>query len=250
MLRPHFTHNANIQASSTGWHLQIPASPAGNYSLAQLDNYTSLPRGDFPLTTPTGLSLTCRASAASLPGTWGFGFWNDPFAFSLGLQGMARRLPALPNACWFFNASPENHLSFDNQNPGSGFLAQTFRSPRIPSVLLLPGVLGAPMLYAKTLSKWLRTIAGKLIRQESLKLDVDTTDWHAYELSWGPNLVSFSIDQAIVFQSPVSPRGPLGLVIWIDNQYAAWTPAGKISMGTLPLKVPAWIEVEQVQIKT
>jgi len=250
MLRPHFTPHANIQTNPAGWHLQIPAGESGNYQLAQLDNYVPLSRGNFPFKTPVSLSLQCRASSTSLPGTWGFGFWNDPFAFSLGLQGMARRLPALPNACWFFNASPENHLSFDNQNPGSGFLAQTFRSPRIPSVLLLPGVLGAPMLYAKTLSKWLRTIAGKLIRQESLKLDVDTTDWHAYELSWGPNLVSFSIDQAIVFQSPVSPRGPLGLVIWIDNQYAAWTPAGKISMGTLPLKVPAWIEVEQVQIKT
>jgi hypothetical protein len=249
MLRPRFTPQANIQANPTGWHLQIPSGENGNYQLAQLDDYVSLSRGNFPLKTPTSLSLVCRASAASLPGTWGFGFWNDPFAFSLGLQGMARRLPALPNACWFFNASPENHLSFDNQHSGSGFLAQTFRSPRIPAALLLPGVLGAPLLYAKTLSKWLRAIAGKLIREDSLQLDVDTTGWHAYELSWGSSAVSFSIDQAVVFQSPVSPRGPLGLVIWIDNQYAAWTPAGTISMGTLPLKEPAWIEVEQVQIK-
>lgn len=250
MLRPRFTPHANTEQTSTGWRLQILAGDGGYYRLAQLDNYAALNRRGFPVTIPASLSLLCRSSSASLLGTWGFGLWNDPFTFSLGLQGMAWRLPILPNACWFFNASSENHLSFHDHLPGSGFMAQTFRSPRVPSILLMPEILGVPLLYVKTLSKWLRAISGKIIAEDSLLLDVDTTQWHAYSLSWDANSVIFSIDHSAVFHSSISPRGPLGLVIWIDNQYAAWTPAGKISMGTIQQKSPAWIEVEQVELKT
>jgi hypothetical protein len=185
----------------------------------------------------------------NIPGTWGFGFWNDPFAFSLGLKGMARRLPALPNACWFFNASPENHISFNDQFAGSGFLAQTFRSPKIPSLMLLPGMIGAPLLLIKMFSKRLRSLAGRIINEDSILLHVNPTQWHAYKLSWQAKEVIFSIDNSVVFHSPVSPLGPLGIVIWVDNQYAAWSPAGKLGMGTLKQVTSSWIDIEKVEIK-
>ena len=289
-LNPRTTTAASVSPIAGGWRLQIPAGEAGAYRLAQLDDYAALPRSRFPLKTPASLSLRCRVSESALtpgpspsgrgglPGTWGFGFWNDPFAFSFGLQGTAQRLPVLPNACWFFHASEENHLSFaqevrctrpgetidlvgknpglaanpSNQVqrslPGNGFLAQTFRSPKIPALLLAPGILGLPLLFSKTISKCLRAITGKIINEDSLLLEIDVTQWHRYDLSWRESGVVFSVDEAVVFETPVSPRGPLGVVIWIDNQYAAWTPEGRIGMGTLQQKAAGWMEIENLGI--
>lgn len=267
MLSPRHTTGASVISTENGWHLEIPAGEAGSYRLAQLDDYAALPRSRFPLKTPTTLSLRCRVSEAitldpstlagtcpkgrgELPGTWGFGFWNDPFALSFGLQGTAQRLPVLPNACWFFHASAENHLSFrSGAQPGSGFLAQTFCSPKIPSLLLAPGVLGLPLLFSKTISKRLRAIAGKVIGEDSHLIDIDATQWHSYRLSWRESGVTFSIDDAVVLETQISPREPLGVVIWIDNQYAAWTPEGKIGLGTLQQKAAAWMEIESLEIR-
>ena len=41
------------------------------------------------------------------------------------------------------------------------------------------------------------------------------------------------MDDELVFESQVSPRPPLGLVIWIDNQFAAFTPEGNIADAAL-----------------
>ena len=248
MFNFHTTPEAQISPLPNGWHLEIPAGKAGLYRVAQIDDYSDRPRKLFPLTTPITLSLRCRTSDSLLPGTWGFGFWNDPFALGLGLQGMARRLPALPNACWFFHASAENHLSFDNSQLGSGFLAQTFRSPQIPSALLAPGLLAVPLLFSQTIAKWLRAVSGKIIRQDGVRLNIDVTQWHAYNLTWRESEVAFSVDDALVFKSALSPQGPLGLVVWIDNQYAAWTPQGRIGLGTLQQESAGWMEIEGLEI--
>ena len=44
-----------------------------------------------------------------------------------------------------------------------------------------------------------------------------------------------------------SPRPPLGLVLWIDNQFAAWTPKGQLGYGTLE-NPAAWLEMEKLDI--
>jgi hypothetical protein len=218
------------------------------YSLAQLDNYSTLPRRRFPCSPPATLSLSCRASASSIPGTWGFGFWNDPFAVSLGLAGTARRLPVLPNACWFFYSSAENHLSFHDDTPGSGFLMQVFRSPLIPALLLAPGLAGLPLLLFGPTSRGLRALSGRMIHEDSQPVSLDVTAWHDYGLSWRENEVTFSIDDQIVFHSPTSPQGRLGLVLWIDNQFAAWRPDGKLAMGTLQSNQESWLEIKQFKL--
>ncbi len=249
MLRSRFSPQAKVEQTEDGWRLQIPAGEAGVYRLAQIDDYGSLARGKFPWKPPVKLSLRCRASASGLAGTWGFGLWNDPFAFSLGVQGTAQRLPALPNACWLFHASAENHLAFQGHLPGSGFLAQSFRSSTIPAPLLAPGLLGLPLLFSKTLSSWLRKLAGKIIRDDSQPLDLDVTVWHNYTLLWQKSRVFFEVDGAQIFETPISPQGKLGLVIWIDNQYAAWRPSGEIGLGTLSQPEPSWLEIEQVKVE-
>jgi hypothetical protein len=200
------------------------------------------------------LSLRARVSSDSLPGTWGFGWWNDPFGLSLGFGGSPFRLPSLPNAAWFFSASPENWLTFKSLStsgapsaqgaPGNGLLAQSFRAPKIPSPLLaLAGIPALPLLATRLTRKFLRRWAGWFIREETVRLGADPTQWHSYRLEWSPKRVVWEVDEARVLETSVSPRPPLGLVVWIDNQFAAFTPEGKLGFGVLAGE-EAWLEIE------
>jgi len=192
--------------------------------------------------------VRARASAPETPGTWGFGLWNDPFSFSLGFGGAGRWFPALPNAAWFFFASPPNHLSLRDDQPGCGALAQVFRSPRLPGPLLGLGLPAAPFLLWPPTARLLRRLARKVVRQDGVALELDPTVWHTYTFTWQAEQVSFRIDHRTVFTTHLKPRGPLGLVLWVDNQYAAFTPAGRLGYGFLENPEPAWIEVAEVVI--
>lgn len=254
-LIPRATPGANVEEISDGglqhaYRLSIPAGSAGKYRLAQVDGYAKAARGRFPLRPPPSasrrtslsLSLSARASSSSIPGTWGFGLWNDPFGLSLGFGGNPLRLPALPNAIWFFGASHENYLSFRDDTPAQGFLAQTFRSPRFHP-LLIPAGLAFPFSRRTT-----RRLMRKVIGEDGVRLRVEVTEWHRYRLDWREDRVGFAVDDAPVFESSVSPHPPLGLVIWIDNQYAAFTPEGKIGFGVLENPEPAWLEIKDIDV--
>lgn len=241
---PRFTPDANVEeiSRSQAYRLSIPAGPANKYRLAQLDDYTKTARRRFPLRFPNNLSLSARASSNSIPGTWGFGLWNDPFGLSLGFGGNPFRLPTLPNAVWFFGASQESHLSFRDDKPGQGFLAQTFRSPMFHP-LLIPAGIALPFSRKTT-----RRLMGQVIGEDGIRLSVDVTQWHNYSLDWREDRVSFEVDNTHVFESSVSPEAPLGLVIWIDNQFAAFTPEGKIGFGVLENPEPAWLEIKDIEV--
>jgi hypothetical protein len=282
--------------------MEIPAGPRGTYRLAQYDDYTHLSRDRFPHVPPltlrqaqgNAISLRARVSAADLPGTWGFGLWNDPFGLSLGFGGTASRLPALPQAAWFFYGSKENHLSLRggsssserseerietrrhrtrrvgnpladreiasgnpqkagagdrprNDTPANGFFAGTFRSPSIPSLLLAPAALTLPLLPIRPISRWLRRLTSKIILQSGIPVEVDVTKWHEYKIEWQRDGCSFFVDGQSILVTPISPRGRLGLVIWIDNQYAFWRPDGRAGWGTLE-NPKAWMEIEGLDI--
>jgi hypothetical protein len=246
-LIPQHSAGASVEQISVvngndGYRLSIPLGSANQYRLAQLDDYAQIARRQFPLRFPLSLHLSARASSASIPGTWGFGFWNYPFGISLGFGGMGWRLPTLPNAAWFFHASKENHLSFRDDKPGQGFLAQTFHSTAFQP-LLLPAGLALPFSPKIT-----RRLMGRVIGEDGTRLSFDVTQWHRYKLDWREDHVSFEVDDAQVFESSVSPKPPLGLVIWIDNQYAAFTPEGKIRFGVLENPEPAWLEIMDINI--
>ncbi len=304
-LKPRHTKASRVEEISRAdshFLLSIPAGNADRYRLAQLDDYTQKKRRDFPLRDPISLTLSARASSASIPGTWGFGLWNDPFGFSLEFGGNPWRLPALPNAAWFFGASEESYLSFrapraeqsdegnsrsvdeaqvayvnrssstgfaTNAQPSThtvpkaaslrereryipnGFLAQTFRSPKFHPLLILAGL---ALPFSRKLA---RRLLGQVIEDEGVDLRKDkqllvptkVTDWHRYRLDWRENRVAFEVDDALVFESSVSPHPPLGLVIWIDNQYAAFTPEGRIGFGVLENPEPAWLEVKDIEVQ-
>lgn len=90
---------------------------------------------------------------------------------------------------------------------------------------------------------------GNIIGEDGVAVSVDVTDWHRYSLAWEEKRVSLEVDNVEVFESAVSPNPPLGLVIWIDNQYASFTPDGKIGFGVLANPEPAFLEIRELEIR-
>lgn len=229
--------------------LSIPPGPKGKYRWAQMDDYLEKPRKKFVWRKPTSLCLEARCDNSEHSGTWGFGFWNDPFNTNLGVKGSVRRLPVLPNCAWYFYASPQNYLSFENKLPTQGFLAATYSSPLIPSVLFAPTIPFLPLLLSKKIAKSARWLLRFLIKQDACSINVDVKDWHIYQINWQPHEVVFKIDQQIVLTTKKSPKGKLGIVIWVDNQYAAFHPDGLISFGTLPSQESTTLEIRNLSIQ-
>lgn len=231
-----------------GFRLQIPPGPAGAYRWAQLDDYMQISRRHFLWQAPVKIELTMRASHPVIPGTWGFGLWNDPFSVNFGLGGMGRRLPALPNTAWFFFASPPNYLALCDHHPAQGLLAAVFSSPPAPGWMLLPAGLALPFLFWPPAGRQLRWVARKWVKEDAIRLDEDVTLFHSYGLEWSPASVRFSVDGQLCLETRTSPRGRLGLVIWIDNQYFSFLPTGRLQAGTLAFDQTAWLEIRNLRI--
>jgi hypothetical protein len=236
-----------IRSGPAAWRLEIPAGPVGHYRLAQVDDYTQLRRGVFPWRPPLTLSLRGRAAAENMPGTWGFGLWNDPFGLAF-VKGGGLRLPCLPDAAWFFFASPPNYLSLRDDLPAQGALAATFRSPGWSAPLYLLGAPALPLIFWRRTARWLRVQAQRFVQQDAAALNLNPAEWHTYRLDWRDDGVTFTLDGLVVLETEVTPGGPLGLVLWVDNQYAAWTPDGRLAYGTVANPDPAWIEIEGLQV--
>lgn len=235
------TPNASIDKTKKGYILRIPSGDSSAYRFAQIDDYAGLARKNFPHHSLT-LSLRARTSAFPLAGTWGFGLWNDPFGMSLGFGGNKFRIPALPNAVWFFGASKENYLSFQENQPANGFIAQSFRSPKFDFKLIPAG------FFFPFSRKQARKFLRKIIKEDSKTIDVDTTQWHSYKLEWNQNHAIWFVDDMKILESQIIPKSHLGLVIWIDNQFASFTPDGKIGFGVLENN-EAWLEIADLELK-
>jgi hypothetical protein len=230
--------------------LMIPAQggePRPRYQVAQLDDYAGLARADFPWQAPASLELSARVSAVDLPGTWGFGWWNDPFGAGIGRGGAARRLPALPNAAWFIHAAPPNYLALHDDQPASGFLAVSFSTPRLPWPLLILGMPALPLLGFPSSARLLRGIGRRFVREDAMTVDVAPTRVHRYRIEWKVDEVRFLVDDALVFRTSVVPRGPMGAVLWIDNQYMGFPPDGRMRFGTQS-HPGGWLDLDDVKL--
>lgn len=245
ILHPRLSSGGKIKpAGRNTWRLEIPAGPKSNYRLAQLEDYTTLRREDFLWNPPAAMSVRARSSHQEIPGTWGFGLWNDPFSVSLVLGGGSRLWPALPNAAWFFFASPPNYVSLRDDLPAQGALAATFRSAKVPALLLAFGVPVLPLFLVPAAARLLRRLGRRFVQQDAGALALDPREWHTYSIVWAEDLVTFKVDGEQVFETKIVPSGPLGLVIWVDNQFAALPPSGRLAFGNLDNPAAAWIEIE------
>ena len=248
-MKASLTRGAGIEQVLPGtWRLSIPEGPPGTYRLAQLDNYRELKRRCFPYKETFRMSLRARASQPSLPGTWGYGLWNDPFGMG-SLAGGGLRLPNLPNTAWFFYASAQSYLSLRDDLPASGLLCAVFRSPHAPTGLLALAAAGLPLMLLPAAARLLRHQVRRVVSQAGSALEVDPCAWHEYSLDWSPDWARFRLDGENVLQTQVSPHGSLGLVIWIDNQFAAWPPGGRVRYGTQANLEPAWIEICDLNVE-
>jgi hypothetical protein len=92
----------------------------------------------------------------------------------------------------------------------------------------------------------LRKLAGQTVRQDAAEISVDVTKWHEYSIRWLRESTEFKLDDETILQTSISPVPPLGLVLWIDNQFAAWTSEGRLGYGTLDNQA-AWLELKSFE---
>jgi hypothetical protein len=78
--------------------------------------------------------------------------------------------------------------------------------------------------------------------------DVALTEWHTYELEWQLGEAVFWVDGQERLRSPAPPRGPLGFVAWIDNQYAIASADGRFGFGLCAAPEAQWLEVEALTL--
>jgi hypothetical protein len=237
------------QTPDGGWRLTAPPVPHG-YADAQIDDYQFLRRRDFPWRPPLRMALRARAGPKDPLGTLGFGFWNDPFTFSLGQGGAARRLPASPQALWFFYGSRPNDFAFAPGAPGAGWKAVSLSSLPLPSLALAPAAAAAFLLARLPILRG-RVVGAvkKPIRAGEAALRAPLDEWHAYALEWHPCEARFEVDGTVVLVTPIVPRPPLGFVAWIDNQYATVSPEAGLGFGTIPTSGSQTLEIADLRIE-
>ena len=235
--------------------LTLPPTPAARYADAQVDDYHNLRRRHFPWRPPLRMTLRARmshpsatssataATGAHLRGTAGFGFWNNPFTLSGG------GVVAAPSVVWFFYASPPSDMALVEGVPGWGWKAAALDSARLPGFVLAPAALVAVLLTkVPGLGRPVMTVARGAMRVSERQLPVDMTSTHTYRLEWGEREAGFYVDDELAMRAPDPPRGPLGFVAWLDNQYAIATPQGRFGFGVVETTEPQWMELESIDI--
>lgn len=233
--------------------MTLPSVQRGEYADAQIDDYGKLSRANFPWRPPLHMEVYARsslpaatvdstvASRGILRGTAGFGFWNYPFS----VRG---DILMLPEAIWFFYASPPSNMALVPGITGWGWKAQVVHAMRPGAVLaIVPTLLatgwGHLTSNTRSAARWLQRLSGA---HEAL-LPIEMTEWHTYRLEWYATEVHFWVNGRHILQVPHSPCGPLGFVAWLDNQYAIATPRGVLRFGTVSCE-PQWLELGSVSI--
>ncbi len=226
--------------------LILPSGSTDEYSDAQIADYVGQQKRVFRWQAP--LRLTVRAwashSTGELRGTAGFGFWNEPF-----VPGVVWR-PRLPRAAWFFFGSPPNNMALVQGVPGHGWKAATLDTTRLPFLLLAPfAPLGFALMRVPALYRALWPVGQWAIGASEALLPVDLVEPHTYTLEWLPDSVTFAVDGERVHRAPCAPRGSLGFIAWIDNQYAVVTPQGHFRFGLVVADEPQWLALDRVEIE-
>lgn len=226
-------------------YFMIGAASDEIYHNAQIDDYAGKKRADFAWHAP--LSLRVRAWAShpveELRGTAGFGFWNHPF------MPTVKAIPRLPRAIWFFFAAPPSNITLAKGVAGHGWKAATIDAITPAFFALLPcAPLGFLLMRIPLLYRMLWGIGQRAIKVSEKLLAVDITEPHEYELRWEKKSAAFYVDGELIHQTPFSPRGALGFIAWMDNQYAVVTPQGKFAFGYVATPHEQYLALESIEI--
>ena len=235
-----------LEAEGSILRFVVAGATARRYSDAQIDDYRGLPRHRFLWRPPLRLTVHARFShpAGSLRGTAGFGFWNDPFLMT------GTRMPALPRAIWFFYGSPPSNMKLDIEIPGQGWKAATIDALHSTAILLIPlATVLVPLMNVRPIYRALWPSIQRILRVREATVETDMTEWHDYEIEWRSERARFCVDGKPVLENAPSPRGPLGFVMWLDNQYMVATPQGRLGWGLLEVPERQWMEVDRLAIR-
>lgn len=222
--------------------IQLGINPTPHhYSDGQLDDYghDRVLRWNAPAT----LELEARFNLpfADFRGTAGFGWWNDP-------AGTGTRHLRLPRAAWFFGASDQTWLEFAPHTPRNGWLAMTLDAATWRFWTMLPFVpIGLILMQMGWWQAKLMPVIQWMVRVQMRSIEHDWTAWHRYRIEWLPESVRCWVDDELVLNSRWSPRGAMGLVLWVDNQYAIVKPNGVLRGGILDHQTQ-WLEIRQLNV--
>lgn len=244
----------NLYHENSVLRMAFESAQQGVYTNSQIDDYGNLPRASFPWRPPLRMRIIARASLPAatasstgestniLRGTAGFGFWNYPFS----IRG---DILMLPEAIWFFYASPPSNMALVPDIPGWGWKAQVVHSMR-PNALaaIVPMAVSTAfgLLIGEThhAARWMQKLTGA---SEAI-IPVVINDWHTYTLEWRNNEAIFWVDEKMILRTIYPPTRPLGFVAWLDNQYAVATPRGQFRFGTVSTG-PQWLDLDSIMIE-
>src|SRR5215472_6490480 len=244
---------ASLTITNSSLRMALAPTPQGTYADAQIDDYSQLARANFPWQPPLRMEVRARSSQpveeysgsrpdqSILRGTAGFGFWNYPFSARGDIL-------MLPEAIWFFYASPPSNMALVPGVRGWGWKAQVVHSMRPGALLaILPTALtiawGHITHNTRSAAHWLQRLSDT---SETL-LSTEFTAWHTYTLEWHSTEAIFCVDNSEVLRVSNPPTRPLGFVAWLDNQYAVATPQGVLRFGTVACD-EQWVEMDSVSI--
>ncbi len=244
--RRHLVGAGELEHTGSSIRFALDGASKRQYSDAQIDDYQGLPRRRFPWRPPLRVTVRARFSHAEgdLLGTAGFGFWNDPFVMT------GARMPALPRALWFFYGSLPSNMKLDVTTPGWGWKAATIDALGIGPFALAPlAPLAVLLMNVRPVYDALWPRIQRVLNVREAALAVAMTEWHTYELEWGREETRFAVDGSAVLENAPSPRGSLGFVMWLDNQYMVVTPQGRLRWGRLDVPERQWMEVDRLEIE-
>ncbi len=134
--------------------------------------------------------------------------------------------------------------------PGWGWKAATIDASGWPFLALLPTVpLAVPLMHIRPLYRALWPIAQRAMRVSERLIHAPMAAWHVYHLEWGEQTAHFSVDGRTVLRCDTPPCGPLGLVIWLDNQLMVVTPQGEIRHGLVGKAETQWLEIDWLVVE-
>jgi hypothetical protein len=229
-----------VQRQDGVTRLWRPAVTRAGYANAQLDDYHT----GLLHSAPARLDVEACFSHPldHLIGTAGFGFWNAPFA-----PGSARL--RLPKTAWFFFGSPPLNLPLAMDVPGDGLKVATLDATPPLFLLLLPTApIGFLLMRHRGLYRRLWRIGQCAIKVSEAPVNIDITTCHRYTIDWHADAVHFSVDGKHIHSTPYSPKGKMGVVLWIDNQYAIATPQGQFGWGLQACDAPQWLDLHSLTL--